>query len=128
MKIKLGQLEPMIISLQSLMQEKFKLKTSWAITELYEELEKQYKRYVDKRKTLVDEYALKDENGEFVTENVNGNECYVWLEDKKEEAVKAVMELKEFEVEIDFEKIDLSNEEVELSAGTLLTVKEFFKI
>lgn len=99
------------------------VKVGFAISKNIGILEGVWKPYEKERQKLIDTYAAVDEDGKKITKKVNGNEQYVFIDEKAHnEEMRALFDV---ENEIDnIHMIDLSELEYESDRYDVLTVNE----
>lgn len=103
-------------------QIKISSKLAYKIVKFYKSIEVEEEFYNNKRNEIIDLYAERDENGQFVVEN---NMIKI-VADKAAEANEAMQDLNNMEVEIPNIRFTLAElEEVKLSAADMYVLDAF---
>src|SRR5690606_34046326 len=107
-----------ISSLKALSQKQLPIQVSYKIAKNIRNIEQDLVIYEQERQKLVDRYAEKDPEGK---PKVNDNGNYV-IKDKLNWN-KDILELLNFETDVEIEKIDIKElDGVEISPGELMTI------
>jgi len=107
MKIKLGELNIVLESLNKLIDKEISIKTSYKISKLIKQLVNEYDIFEEKRMKLINKYAEKDEIGNVRVDKEN-NSVFI-LDNNKEKFNKEINELVNIKVEIIVEKVRLDD-------------------
>lgn len=127
-KIYLGEIDPILTSLDSLINKELPIKLSYSLSKLVKTLESEFKILSEKRNKLIDKYAEKDDKNKFITIIEQGKQRVKIKEESMEECNNKLQELFNIEVEINFEpiSIDLLGD-ISISAKDLLVLDKFIK-
>ena len=110
---------------QTIEQHKFPLRTAFRISVIRRCVETNLTFYFEELTKLLDEYAIKDENGKFEADE-NGN--YKIAPDKIPECNEKITNLLNFEFEIEASKLELDDlESLELSVEELSAIYPFIQ-
>lgn len=110
---------------QTIEQHKFPLRTAFRISVIRRGVEENLNFYFEELSKLLDEYAIKDENGKFEVDE-HGN--YKVVPDKIPECNEKITNLLNFEFEIDAPKLELDDlESLELSVEELSSIYPFIE-
>lgn len=101
MKLTLGEIRPMVMTLPKVMKERLPTKTAYWFARTLRELTEHMKDFEEARRGLLERYAKKDKKGKFVV--VNG----VYDVKNRKAFDKEFLELSNQEVEIRFEGVTL---------------------
>lgn len=106
-------------------QHKFPLRTAFRISVIRRGVETNLNFYFEELAKLLDEYAIKDENGNFEVDE-HGN--YKIVPDKISECNEKINALLNFEFEIEASKLEISDlESLELSVEELSAIYPFIQ-
>lgn len=123
MKITNNQMVNSIPNLKTLSQKQLPIQVSYKIAKNIRNIEQDLVIYERERQKLVDRYAEKDTEGK---PKVNDNGNYV-IKDKLNWN-KDILELLNFETDVEIEKIDIKElDGVEISPGELMTIDYMIK-
>lgn len=123
MKITNNQMVNSIPNLKTLSQKQLPIQVSYKIAKNIRNIEQELVIYERERQKLVDRYAEKDTEGK---PKVNDNGNYV-IKDKLNWN-KDILELLNFETDVEIEKIDIKElDGVEISPGELMTIDYMIK-
>lgn len=123
MKITNNQMVNSIPNLKTLSQKQLPIQVSYKIAKNIRNIEQDLAIYERERQKLVDRYAEKDTEGK---PKVNDNGNYV-IKDKLNWN-KDILELLNFETDVEIEKIDIKElDGVEISPGELMTIDYMIK-
>lgn len=122
--LKLYELESILPSLNKLLDKELPLKISYSLFKLAKRLNEEYKFYNTKRQELIEKYAERDEKNNIKTEN---NTIPIQKE-LVEECNSKLLELNNFEFEIEFKpiSIDLLGD-LSITPKDLLILDKFIK-
>jgi len=101
MKLKLGELKPIMEALPVILEEKLPVKTAYWFTRTFRDLAREFKIFNETRMKLVDRYAKRDEKGKYIVKDGR----YVMKDEKAFD--REYDELAEQEIEIKFEPITI---------------------
>ena len=119
-KIQLLELQSITGGLNDISSKVIPVKASYWIGKLIKKLEKEIKDFEEARMKLVDQYGMKDKDGQLIIEKNQ----YV-IEDKAS-FDKEFNELQSTEIEIDFPPIALSSfKDAEVTPGSMLVLDKF---
>jgi hypothetical protein len=129
-KIYLGNLDSILMSLQTLINKELPIKISYSLSKLEKTLENEYKLLIEKKNELINKYAERDEKNKVVLLEPDefGRQEIKIKEGLKEESLAKLNELYNIEVEINFEpiSIDLLGD-ISISPKDLLVLDKFIK-
>lgn len=107
------------------MQQSFKGSLAFKIARLARELNKEMETFNEQRRKIVNEYSLKDENGE-VESDENGN--IQIAPDRIQEFNTEFTNLLNTEVEVNADKLPMDNiDDFEVSPQQMLNIEMFFE-
>lgn len=119
MKIKLGQLNPIIEGLNQLMVEKLPIKVAYSISKVAKKIQEEAKTYEENRKVLLERYCDRDKEDKPIIEN----DHYV-ITDKA--FATELNELNEVTIDIEFKTISLNSLEGLVISPMTMYVLEMF--
>jgi len=124
-KVSLNDIVNSIDTFQVIMQQSFKGSLAFKIARLARELNKEMETFNEQRRKIVNEYSLKDENGE-VKFDENGN--IQITPDRIQEFNTEFTNLLNTEVEINADKLPMDNiDDFEVSPQQMLNIEMFFE-
>jgi len=121
LKIKLGDLNIILDSLNKLIDKEVNIKTSYKLSKLFKQLINEYNHFDENRIKLLNKYAEKDNNGE-VKVNKENNSVFI-LDVNKGKFNKEFSELVSIEVEFVFEKVRLDD-----LGDTIISPRDLFNL
>lgn len=104
MRVKLSELENLILPLQSIMKKKVPVKMSYAINKNVKHLTEEYEMLMEQREKIYSNAAKKDEYGKPIIED---GQYTFETDEQKNQAVRTYIELLDTEVEVETMKIDM---------------------
>ena len=124
-KIKLRDIVDSVDTFQVIMQQSFKGSLAFKIARLVRELNKEMETFNEQRKRIINDYCVKDENGEIKTLE-NGN---VQINPEKiQEFNTEITNILNTEVEINADKLPMDKiDEFEVSPQQMLNIEMFFE-
>lgn len=124
-KVKLGDIVNSVDTFQAIMQQSFKGSLAFKIARLARELNKEMETFNEQRKKIIDDYCVKDENGEIKTlENGNVQIAPDRIQDFNTEITNVL----ETEVEINADKLPMDKiDDFEISPQQMLNIEKFFE-
>ena len=106
MKLQLGELRSMVEVLPDVLKNEMPIKTAYWLTRAYNGMMNEFRSFEEARKMLIEKYATKDADGEFITAETDDGKTTHVFEDM--EAFEAeFIELAEEEIEIKYNPISL---------------------
>ena len=124
-KVKLGDIVNSVDTFQAIMQQSFKGSLAFKIARLARELNKEMETFNEQRRKIIDEYSLKNENGE-VKPDENGN--IQIMPDRIQEFNIEFSNLLGTEVEINADKLPMDKiDDFEISPQQMLNIEMFFE-
>ena len=124
-KVSLNNIVNSIDTFQAIMQQSFKGSLAFKIARLARELNKEMETFSEQRRKIVNEYSLKDENGEIKADE-NGN--IQITPDRIQEFNTEFTNLLNTEVEINADKLPMDNiDDFEVSPQQMLNIEMFFE-
>lgn len=124
-KVKLGDIVNSVDTFQAIMQQSFKGSLAFKIARLARELNKEMETFNEQRRKIINEYSLKDENGE-VKPDENGN--IQIIPDRINEFNAEFNNLLGTEVEINADKLPMDKiDDFEISPQQMLNIEIFFE-
>ena len=122
MQLKLGRLEPILLSLNNLFRKELSVKISYKLKRLNKMLIQEYEQFEESRKSLIDKYALKSDEGSVVVKDnlVQFDNDNLILFNKDFETLANI------DFEIDFESININDlGDINISPFDLMVLDEF---
>ena len=124
-KVSLNDIVNSIDTFQAIMQQSFKGSLAFKIARLARELNKEMETFNEQRRKIVNEYSLKDENGEVKTDE-HGN--IQITPDRIQEFNTEFTNLLNTEVEINADKLPMDNiDDFKVSPQQMLNIEMFFE-
>lgn len=124
-KVSLNNIVNSIDTFQVIMQQSFKGSLAFKIARLARELNKEMETFSEQRRKIVNEYSLKDENGEIKADE-NGN--IQITPDRIQEFNTEFTNLLNTEVEINADKLPMDSiDDFEVSPQQMLNIEMFFE-
>ena len=124
-KVSLNNIVNSIDTFQIIMQQSFKGSLAFKIARLARELNKEMETFSEQRRKIVNEYSLKDENGEIKADE-NGN--IQITPDRIQEFNTEFTNLLNTEVEINADKLPMDSiDDFEVSPQQMLNIEMFFE-
>lgn len=117
MKAKIFEMLNAVPALGKLADEPLSVKTSYALAKLNKAVQAELDIYEKERIRLCERYGHKNEE----------KGCYELEPDKQQEFEKAIAELQSQETDICTDKIDLSGENIKISAREIMTIESFIE-
>jgi len=122
MQLKLGRLENILLSLNNLFRKELSVKISYKLKKLNKILIQEYEQLEESRKSLIDKYALKNDDGSVVVKDnlVQFDNDNLILFNKDFETLVNI------DFEIDFEAININDlGDINISPFDLMVLDEF---
>jgi hypothetical protein len=129
-KIYLGEIDSILMSLQTLINKELPIKLSYSLSKLEKTLESEYKLLAEKKNELINKYAERDDKNKVILLNPDefGRQEIKIKEGLKEESLTKLNELYNIETEINFEPISLDLlGDISISPKDLLVLDRFIK-
>lgn len=124
-KVKLGDIVNSVDTFQAIMQQSFKGSLAFKIARLARELNKEMETFNEQRRKIIDDYCVKDENGEIKTLE-NGN--IQISPDRIQDFNTEITNVLETEVEINADKLPMDKiDDFEISPQQMLDIEKFFE-
>lgn len=124
-KVKLGDIVDSVDTFQVIMQQSFKGSLAFKIARLARELNKEMETFNEQRKRIIDDYCVRDENGEIKTLE-NGN---VQINPEKiQEFNTEITNILNTEVEINADKLPMNRiDDFDITPQQMLNIEVFFE-
>lgn len=124
-KVKLGDIVDSVDTFQVIMQQSFKGSLAFKIARLARELNKEMETFNEQRKRIIDEYCVRNENGEIKTLE-NGN---VQINPEKiQEFNTEITNILNTEVEINADKLPMDKiDDFDITPQQMLILENFFE-
>lgn len=124
MKIKLGELDIILESMNKLIQKEMPVKASFLFGRLFKKLAEEYALFDSDRKKLLIKYCELDENDEV---KIKDNLAFFKSDEDANNFNKDILELSNLEIEIDWEPIEIDNlGDIEITPKDLINLNYFF--
>lgn len=124
-KVKLGDIVNSVDTFQAIMQQSFKGSLAFKIARLARELNKEMETFNEQRRKIIDNYCVKDENGEIKTLE-NGN--IQIAPDRIQDFNTEITNVLETEVEINADKLPMDKiDDFKISPQQMLDIEKFFE-
>ena len=125
LKIKIGELNTILESLNKIIDKEISIKISYKISKLTKQLMNEYKLYEENRIRLINKYAERDEQGN-IKINKEDNTIII-LDVDRDKFNNEFIELVNIDIEIEFDKIRLDDlGDVMISPRDLLNLDFLF--
>lgn len=124
-KVKLGDIVDSVDTFQVIMQQSFKGSLAFKIARLARELNKEMETFNEQRKRIIDEYCVRDDNGEVKTFE-NGN--IQIIPEKIEEFNAEITNILNTEVEVNADKLPMDKiDDFDITPQQMLILENFFE-
>lgn len=124
-KVKLGDIVDSVDTFQVIMQQSFKGSLAFKIARLARELNKEMETFNEQRKRIIDEYCVRDDNGEVKTFE-NGN--IQIIPEKIEEFNVEITNILNTEVEVNADKLPMDKiDDFDITPQQMLILESFFE-
>jgi hypothetical protein len=127
-KIYLGELDSILMSLKSLVNKELPIKTSYSLSKLMKNLETEYKLLMEKQSEFINKYAERDDKNKIVMSEKDefGRQGAKIKEGLMEECNIKLNELYDIEVDINFQPISIELlGDISISPKDLLVLDKF---
>ena len=125
LKIKLGEIEQILMSMKSLVEKELPVLISYKISKLVIGLDNEFAVFNSTRFSLTEKYGKKKEDGEL---DVNEKGMATILPEKMKEFNSEFGVLTNQEIEIEFEPISIQDlDDIKIPAKDLIFIREFLK-
>ena len=121
MQIKLGELDSILISMQSILNKELPIKIAYKFSKLQKSLLEEYKIFQENKQKLIDKYGEKDEEGNLIIKDDK-----IMILSQYLDAFNAEFsDFLEIEVEINFEPIKIEDLNIEITPEVLMNLDKF---